>query len=37
MSIIDVEAWAENDPVAEMTAYFDTEAHAMLFRLRAGI
>jgi hypothetical protein len=37
MSIIDVEAWAENDPVAEMTAHFDTEAHAMLFRLRAGI
>ncbi len=37
MSIIDVEAWAENDPIAEMTAHFDTEAHAMLFRLKAGI
>jgi hypothetical protein len=37
MSILDVEAWAENDPIAEMTAHFDTEAHAMLFRLKAGI
>ncbi len=37
MSILDVEAWAEGDPIAEMTAHFDTEAHAMLFRLRAGI
>jgi hypothetical protein len=37
MSILDVEAWAENDPLAEMTAYFDTEAHAVLFRLKAGI
>ena len=37
MSILDVEAWAEGDPLAEMTAYFDTDAHAMLFRLRAGI
>ena len=37
MSIIDVEAWAESDPIAEMTAHFDTEAHAMLFRLKAGI
>ena len=37
MSIVDVEAWADNDPVAEMTAHFDTEAHAMLFRLRAGV
>jgi hypothetical protein len=37
MYILDVEAWAENDPVAEMTAHFDTEAHAMLFRLKAGI
>ena len=37
MYILDVEAWAENDPLAEMTAHFDTEAHAMLFRLKAGI
>ena len=37
MSILDVEAWAEHDPIAEMTAHFDTEAHAMLFRLRAGV
>ena len=37
MVIVDVEAWAEGDPLGEMTAYFDTEAHAMLFRLRAGI
>jgi hypothetical protein len=37
MSILDVEAWAEHDPIAEMTAHFDTEAHAMLFRLKAGI
>ena len=37
MLILDVEAWAEGDPIAEMTAHFDTEAHAVLFRLRAGI
>ena len=37
MSIVDIEAWAEGDPLGEMTAYFDTEAHAMLFRLRAGV
>ena len=37
MNIVDVEAWAESDPVGEMTAYFDTEAHAMLFRLRMGV
>ena len=37
MTIIDIEAWADNDPVAEMTAYFDTEAHAMLFRLKMGV
>ena len=37
MSILDVEAWAEGDPIAEMTAHFDTEAHAVLFRLKAGI
>lgn len=37
MSITDVEAYVENDPLAEMTAHFDTEAHAMLFRLRAGV
>ena len=37
MAIIDIEAWADGDPLAEMTAHFDTEAHAMLFRLRAGI
>ena len=37
MSIVDIEAWAEGDPLGEMTAYFDTDAHAMLFRLRAGI
>ena len=37
MCILDVEAWAEGDPLAEMTAHFDTEAHAMLFRLRAGV
>jgi 2-haloacid dehalogenase len=24
-------------PLAEMTAHFDTEAHAVLFRLKAGI
>jgi len=37
MVIVDVEAWAEGDPLGEMTAHFDTEAHAMLFRLKAGI
>jgi hypothetical protein len=37
MSIVDIEAWAEGDPLGEMTAYFDTDAHAMLFRLRAGV
>jgi hypothetical protein len=37
MYIFDVEAWAEHDPLAEMTAHFDTEAHAVLFRLKAGI
>ena len=37
MSILDMEACAENDPIAEMTAHFDTEAHAVLFRLKAGI
>ena len=37
MSIVDIEAWAEGDPLGEMTAYFDTEAHAVLFRLKAGI
>jgi len=37
MLILDIEACAENDPIAKMTAHFDTEAHAMLFRLRAGI
>jgi len=37
MVIVDVEAWAEGDPLGEMTAYFDTEAHAVLFRLKAGI
>jgi hypothetical protein len=37
MLILDVEAWAEGDPIAKMTAHFDTEAHAVLFRLKAGI
>jgi len=37
MSITETEAYAENDPLAEMTAHFDTEAHAMLFRLKAGV
>jgi len=37
MYILDVEAWTENDPVAKMTAHFDTEAHAMLFKLKAGV
>ena len=37
MSIVDIEAWAEGDPLGEMTAYFDTEAHAVLFRLKVGI
>ena len=37
MSIVDIEAWAEGDPLGEMTAHFDTEAHAVLFRLKAGI
>jgi hypothetical protein len=37
MSIVDIEAWAEGDPVGEMIAYFDSDAHAMLFRLRAGV
>jgi hypothetical protein len=37
MSIVDIEAWAEGDPLGEMTAYFDTEAHAMLFRLKMGV
>ena len=37
MSIVDIEAWAEGDPLGEMTAHFDTEAHAMLFRLKMGV
>ena len=37
MSIVDIEAWAEGDPLGEMTAYFDTEAHARLFRLKMGV
>lgn len=37
MTIIDIEAYIESDPLAEMTAYFDSEAHAMLFRLRMGV
>ena len=37
MSIIDIEAYVEDDPLAEMTAHFDTEAHAVLFRLKAGV
>ena len=37
MTIIDIEAYCVDDPLAEMTAYFDTEAHAMLFRLKAGV
>ena len=37
MTIIDIEAWAEGDPLGEMTAHFDTEAHAMLFRLKMGV
>lgn len=37
MTIFDVEAYVESDPLAEMTAWFDTEAHAMLFRLKAGV
>jgi hypothetical protein len=37
MSILDIEVYCEGDALAEMTAHFDTEAHAMLFRLRAGI
>jgi hypothetical protein len=37
MSIVDTEAFCVDDPLAEMTAYFDTEQHAMLFRLRMGV
>lgn len=37
MVIVDVEVWAEGDPVGEMTAYFDSEVHAVLFRLKMGI
>ena len=37
MSIIDIEAYAEEDPLAEMTVHFDSDAHAMLFRLRIGV
>jgi len=37
MWIDDLEAWAEEDPLAEMTVSFDSEQHAMLFRLRMGI
>ena len=37
MSIVDTEAYCVDDPLAEMTAWFDTEAHAMLFRLRMGV
>jgi len=37
MVIVDVEAWAEGDPVGEMTAYFDSDANAMFFRLKMGI
>ncbi len=37
MVIIDVEAWADGDPVGEMTAYFDSDVHATFFRLKMGI
>jgi len=37
MWIDDIEAWAEGDPLGEMTAFFDTEVHAMLFRLKIGV
>jgi hypothetical protein len=37
MYILDIEAYGEGDPLAEMTAHFDSEAHAVLFRLKAGI
>jgi hypothetical protein len=37
MYILDVEVDAANTPIAEMTAHFDTETHAMLFRLKMGV
>ena len=37
MTIYDMETFDEGDAVAQMIAYFDTDAHAMLFRLRQGV
>ena len=37
MWIDDLEAYAEDDPLAQMTVFFDSEQHAMLFRLRMSI
>ena len=37
MTIIDCEPWDDGDAIAEIRAWFDTEAHAMLFRLRLGV
>jgi hypothetical protein len=35
--IDDIEAYAEDDPVAEMTVLFDSDQHAMLFRLKMSL
>jgi hypothetical protein len=35
--IDDIEAYSEDDPLAEMTVYFDCEQHAMLFRLKMSV
>jgi hypothetical protein len=35
--IDDIEAYSEDDPLAEMTVYFDSEQHAMLFRLKMSV
>jgi hypothetical protein len=37
MLILDIESYSEGDPIAEMTAHFDSEAHAVLFKLKAGV
>jgi hypothetical protein len=37
MWIDDLEAYADEDPLAYMTVHFDTDQHAMLYRLKLGV
>lgn len=37
MTVFDVEPFDDGDSIAQVTAWFDSEAHAMLFRLRLGV